>query len=183
MDDKKTNKKNLSSTFYLRMPYICSVGFKSGDWLGLSITFTLIFLNKAVVVLDVCLEGHCQDVIVPSSPVCEGCVSVQYFMIRVGIQDSLSKLELPMAEVMQPETKTRPPPCLTIGKTHLSLCSLCGCHNTQHLTKKGYLGLRPQDIANWTFLFIISSSFVQRSIKHFGWKGFFRPMRCRLTRN
>ncbi len=44
-----------SSTFRLRMPHRCSIGFKSGDMLGQSITFTLSFFSKAVVVLQVCL--------------------------------------------------------------------------------------------------------------------------------
>ncbi len=44
-----------SSTFCLRMPHRCSIGFRSGDMLGQSITFTLSFFSKAVVVLEVCL--------------------------------------------------------------------------------------------------------------------------------
>ncbi len=44
-----------SSTFRLRMPHRCSIGFRSGDMLGQSITFTLSFFSKAVVVLEVCL--------------------------------------------------------------------------------------------------------------------------------
>ncbi len=41
----------LSSTFCLRMPHRCSIRFRSGDMLGQSITFTLSFLSKAVVVI------------------------------------------------------------------------------------------------------------------------------------
>ncbi len=41
------------STFRLRMPHMCSIGFRSGDILGHSITFT--FSSKAVVILAVCL--------------------------------------------------------------------------------------------------------------------------------
>ncbi len=41
----------LSSTFRLRMPHRCSIGFRSGDMLGQSITFTLSFFSKAVVVI------------------------------------------------------------------------------------------------------------------------------------
>ncbi len=37
------------STFRLRMPHMCSIGFRSGDILGHSITFT--FSSKAVVIL------------------------------------------------------------------------------------------------------------------------------------
>ncbi len=40
-----------SSTFRLRMPHRCSIGFMSGDMLGQSITFTLSFFSKAVVVI------------------------------------------------------------------------------------------------------------------------------------
>ncbi len=40
-----------SSTFRLRMPHRCSIGVRSGDMLGQSITFTLSFFNKAVVVI------------------------------------------------------------------------------------------------------------------------------------
>ncbi len=40
-----------SSTFHLRMPQRCSIGFRYGDMLGQSITFTLSFFSKAVVVM------------------------------------------------------------------------------------------------------------------------------------
>ncbi len=43
------------STFRLRMPHRCSVGFRSGDTLGHSITFTFNFISKAVVILAVSL--------------------------------------------------------------------------------------------------------------------------------
>ncbi len=36
------------STFRLRMPHMCSIGFRSGDILGHSITFTFSFISKAV---------------------------------------------------------------------------------------------------------------------------------------
>ncbi len=41
------------STFHLRMPHMCSIGFRSGDILGHSITIT--FSSKAVVILALCL--------------------------------------------------------------------------------------------------------------------------------
>ena len=44
-----------TSTFHLRIPQRCSIGFKSGDMLGQSITFTLSLFSKAMVVLEVCL--------------------------------------------------------------------------------------------------------------------------------
>ncbi len=40
-----------SSTFCLRMPHRCSIGFRSGDMLGQSITFTLSFFSKTMVVI------------------------------------------------------------------------------------------------------------------------------------
>ncbi len=41
-----------STTFRLRMPRSrCSIGFRSGDMLGQSITFTLSFFSKALVVI------------------------------------------------------------------------------------------------------------------------------------
>ncbi len=39
------------STFRLRMPHMCSIGFRSGDILGHSFTFS----SKAFVILAVCL--------------------------------------------------------------------------------------------------------------------------------
>ncbi len=36
------------STFRLRMPHMCSIGFRSGDILGHFITFTFSFISKAV---------------------------------------------------------------------------------------------------------------------------------------
>ena len=44
-----------TSTFRLRIPQRCSIGFKSEDMLDQSITFTLSLFSKAVAVLEVCL--------------------------------------------------------------------------------------------------------------------------------
>ena len=44
-----------TSTFRLKIPQRCSIGFKSGDMLGQSITFILSLFSKAMVVLEVCL--------------------------------------------------------------------------------------------------------------------------------
>ncbi len=41
----------------MRIPHMCSIGFRSGDILGYSITFT--FSSKAVVILAVCLGWLC----------------------------------------------------------------------------------------------------------------------------
>ncbi len=45
------------STSRLRMPHMCSIGFRSGDILGHYITFT--FSSKGVIVLVVCLGWLC----------------------------------------------------------------------------------------------------------------------------
>ncbi len=45
------------STFRLRMPHMCSIGFRSENILGHS--FTFIFISKAVVILVVCLGWLC----------------------------------------------------------------------------------------------------------------------------
>ncbi len=56
----------------VRDSHRCSIGFRSGDMLGQSITFTLSFFSKAVVVLEVCLGGHYHVGILPCGPVSEG---------------------------------------------------------------------------------------------------------------
>ncbi len=45
------------SIFCLRMPHMWSIGFRSGDILGHSITFTFTFSSKAVVILSVGVFG------------------------------------------------------------------------------------------------------------------------------
>ena len=62
-----------SSTFCLRMPHRCSVGFRCGNMLDQSITFTLSFFSKVVVVLEVCLWLlSCWNGILPCGPASEG---------------------------------------------------------------------------------------------------------------
>ena len=55
------------------------------------------------------------------------------------------------AALMQPQIMTLPPPCLTVGKTHLSLSSSPGCRDTRltpYDSKYIYFGLmRRQNIA------------------------------------
>ena len=60
-----------TSTFRLRIPQRCSIGFKSGDMLGQSIIFTLNLFSKAVVVLEVGLS-HCHAGILLCDPVSGG---------------------------------------------------------------------------------------------------------------
>ncbi len=123
-----------SSTFRLRMPHRCSIGFRSGDMLGQSITFTLSFFSKAVVVLKVFLGSlSCWNTALRPSPRREGimlCFSMSQYMLAFMVPSMNCSSPVPAA-LMQPQTMTLPPPCLTVGKTHLSLYSSPGCRHTR----------------------------------------------------
>ncbi len=120
-----------SSTFHLRMPHKCSMGFRSGDMLGQSITFTLSFFSKAVVVLEVCLGSFsCWNTVLRPSLRREGimlCFSMSQYMLAFMVPSMNCRSQA----LMQPQTMTLPPPCLTVGKTHLSLFSSPGCRHTR----------------------------------------------------
>ncbi len=75
-----------SSTFCLRIPHRCLMGFRSGDMLGQSITFTLRFFSKAVVVvmLEYCPAAQ--------SPKWGDHSLLQYVTVHVGIHGSLNEL-------------------------------------------------------------------------------------------
>ncbi len=75
-----------TSTFHLRMPHRCSIGFRSGDMLGQSITFTLSFFSKAVVVI---MLEYCPAV---QSPKGGDHALLQYITVHVGIHGSLNEL-------------------------------------------------------------------------------------------
>ncbi len=75
------------STFCLRMSHMCSVGFRSGDILGHSITFT--FSSKSVVILVVCLGWLCWET------VSEGRESSSASECHVEIHVSLNEPQLP----------------------------------------------------------------------------------------
>ncbi len=123
-----------SSTFCLRMPHRCSIGFRSGDMLDQSITFTLSFFSKAVVVLEVCLGSlSCWNTALWPSLRREGimlCFSMSQYMLAVVVPSMNCSSPVPAA-LMQPQTMTLPPTCLTVGKTNLSLYSLPGCRHTR----------------------------------------------------
>ncbi len=125
-----------SSTFHLRMPHKCSIGFRSGNMLGQSITFTLSFFSKAVVVLEVCLGSlSCWNTALQPSLRRQGimlCFSMSQYMLAFMVPSMNCSSPVPAA-LMQPQTMTLPPPCLTVGKTDLSLYSSPGCRHT-HLT-------------------------------------------------
>ncbi len=70
----------------LRMPHRCSIGFMSGDMLGQSITFTLSFFSKAVVVI---ILEYCP---VAQSPKGGDHALLQFVTVHVGIHGSLNEL-------------------------------------------------------------------------------------------
>ncbi len=77
------------STFRLKMPHMCSIGFRSGDILGHSNTFT----SKTVVILAVCLGWLCyvrkQFLKVGHH------LLLQNVTVHVGIHVSLNEPQLP----------------------------------------------------------------------------------------
>ena len=124
-----------TSTFHLRIPQRCSIGFKSGDMLGQSITFTLSLFSKAVVVLEVCLGSlSCWNTALWPSSWREGITlycSISQYMLEFLLMFPSMKCNSPTpAALMQPQTMTFPPPCLTVGMTHLFLYSSTGRRHT-----------------------------------------------------
>ncbi len=74
------------STFRLRIPHICSIMFRSGDMLGQSITFTLSFFSKTVVII---MLEYC-----PAAQSLKGGdhALLQCVTVHVGIHGSLNEL-------------------------------------------------------------------------------------------
>ncbi len=97
------------STFRLRMPHRCSIGFRSGDTRGQSITFTLSFLSKPVVVLEVCLGSlSCWNTALRPNLRREGimlCFSISQYMLAFMVPSMNCSSPVPAA-LMQPHTPT-----------------------------------------------------------------------------
>ncbi len=87
------------------------------------ITFTLSFFNRAVVILEVCLGSlSCWITDLWPSLRREGimpCFSMSQYMLAFMVPSMNCSSPVPAA-LMQPQTMTLPPPCLTVGKTCLS---------------------------------------------------------------
>ena len=82
-----------TSTFCLWVPQRCSIGFKSGDILGQSITFNPSLFSKAVVVLGVCLGLlSCWNTALRPSFLREGYALLHYFTVHVGVHVSLNAM-------------------------------------------------------------------------------------------
>ncbi len=111
------------------MLYLCSIGFRSGDTLGQSITFS--FSSKAVVILAVCLGWLCWKTVSEgrgsSASECHSTCWNPCF-------PSMNRSSPVPAVVMQPQTIMLPPPCWTVGKAqhagHPSQTSLPQTHQT-----------------------------------------------------
>ncbi len=99
-----------SSTFRLMVPHRCSIGFRSGDMLGPSITFTLNFFSKAVVVVML-------DTALGPSLWREG-IMLRFRMSQYMLEFMVSSMNCSSpvpAALMQPQTMTLPPLCLTVS--------------------------------------------------------------------
>ncbi len=99
----------------------------------LRITFTLSFFSKAVVVLEVCLGSLCWNTALRLSLRREGimlCFSMSQYILPFMVPSTYCSSPV-LTALMQPQTMTLPPPCLTVGKTHLSLYSSSGCRHTR----------------------------------------------------
>ena len=122
-----------ASTVRLRIPQRCSIGFKSGDMLGQSITFTLSLFRKAVVVLEVCLELlSCWNTALQPGFWREGimlCCSISQYMLKFMFPSMKCDTPTPVA-LMQPQTMTFPPSCVTVGVAHLHFYSSPGRRHT-----------------------------------------------------
>ncbi len=111
------------STFRLRMPHMCSIGFRSGDILGHSITFTFSSCHLGGVFGVVMLENSFWR---------EGiifCFRMSQYMLE-SMFPSMNRSSPVPAALMQPQTMMLPPPCLTVGKAQFSWYSSPGCHHT-----------------------------------------------------
>ncbi len=121
------------STFSLKMLHMCLIGFRSGDTLGHSITFTFSFISKAVVIVAVCLGSLlCWKTAVRHSFWREGIMfwfRMSQYMLE-SMFPSMNRSSPVPAALMQPQTMMLPPPCLTVGKTQFSWYSSPGCRHT-----------------------------------------------------
>ncbi len=118
------------STFRL-MPHMCSIGFRSGDTLGQSITFTFSFISKAVVIYVVCLGSLlCWKTAVRHSFWREGIMfwfRMSQYMLESMFPSMNHSSPVPAA-LMQPQTMMLPP--LTVGKTQFYWYSSPGRRHT-----------------------------------------------------
>ncbi len=116
-----------SSTFHLRMPHRCSIGFRSETCFA-----SPSLLPSASLARQWSLS--CWNTALRPSLWREGimlCFSMSQYMLAFMVP-SINCSSPVLAAPMQPQTMTLPPPCLTYShKTHLSLYSSPGCRHTR----------------------------------------------------
>ncbi len=130
------------STFRLRMPHMCSIGFRSGDILGHFITFTFSFISKAVSSSSArqC-HLHQQGSVIFISKAVSSWRGVWggYYVGKLPFgtvsegRASSSASECHSTcwnHVTQPQTMKLPPPCLTVSKAQFSWYSSPGRRHT-----------------------------------------------------
>ncbi len=122
-----------SSTFRLRMPHRCSIGIGLETCLASPSPLPSASLARQWSSWR-CVWGRYHVGILPCGPVSKGRGSCSAPVCHTTCWHSwfpLMNCSSPVpAALMQPQTMTLPPPCLTVGKTHLSLYSSPGCRHT-----------------------------------------------------
>ncbi len=109
----------------LRMPHRCSIGFRSETCLASPSPLPSASLARQ-------WSLSCWNTALRPSLRREGillCFSMSQYMLAFMVPSMNCSSPAPAA-LMQPQTMTLPPPCLTLGKTHLSLYSSPGCRYT-----------------------------------------------------
>ena len=120
-----------TSTFRLRIAQRCSIGLKSEDMLGQSTPLLSVSSVKQWSSWR-CFWGHCHAGTLQASSWKEGimlCCSISQYMLEFMFPSMKCNSPTPAA-FMQTQTMTFPPPCLTVGMTHLSLYSSPGRRHT-----------------------------------------------------
>ncbi len=114
------------STCLFRIPYRCSIGFRSGDIFGHWITFTLFFFRNPTVALDVGLGSlSCWKSARRPRARSDGSIfsfSIEQYICEFMMPSMKCSSPTPAA-LMQPHIRTLPPPCFTVGTMHFSLYS------------------------------------------------------------
>ncbi len=121
------------STFHLRMPHMCSIGFRSGDILGHSNHLHLQQQGSGH------LGGVFGVVMLENSFWTEGiifCFRMSQYMLE-SMFPSMNRSSPVPAALMQPQTTMLPPPCLTtqdtiyLGTPHQGVATHAGHHLSQ----------------------------------------------------
>ncbi len=138
-------------TALFRSPHRCSIGFRSGLWLGHSKTLIFFWWSHAFVDLDVCFGSlSCWKVnfLFIFSFLTDAwrfCAKIAWYLELFIIPSTLTKAPVP-AEEKQPQSMMLPPPCFTVVWCSLSDVQCCFCvkHTFWNYGQKFYLGfIRP----------------------------------------